>query len=68
MNDVAMAPPTLHRATRKVPAISSGLVSSLGLSMAQRAAMEAERENAIRRYRELKEAKLIEAEEQKEKR
>lgn len=61
LNDVALAPPTLGRATRKAPAKAVGSASSLGLTMAQKAAMEVERETVIRRYREMKEAKRAEA-------
>ncbi|KAH9977299.1 hypothetical protein BGW80DRAFT_1288485 [Lactifluus volemus] len=63
LNDVAMAPPELKRVPRPRGVASSGkkpraMESKAGgvLSMAQRAMLEAERENAIRRYREMKEA------------
>lgn len=60
LNDIALAPPTLSRAARKAPEKASGSAASLGLTMAQKAAMEVERETVIRRYRELKEAKRAE--------
>jgi hypothetical protein len=62
LNDVAMAPPELKRLPRPKDAkTSSGKQHAVQtkaggvLSMAQRAMMEIERENAIRRYREMKE-------------
>ena len=66
LRDVAMAPPTLSRATRNAPPKSMiGTVTS-SLSMAQKVALEEEREKVIRRYRELKEAQRAEAAAQKE--
>ncbi|KAF8314952.1 hypothetical protein DL93DRAFT_2057807 [Clavulina sp. PMI_390] len=62
LNDVAQAPPILSRATRKAPSKAAGSAEALGLSMAQKAAMEIERETVIRRYREMKEAQRAEAE------
>lgn len=71
LNDVAMAPPELKRLKLQRPkaAVNSGgkqqqqqqhavqtKVAGV-LSMAQRAMMEVERENAIRRYRVMKERK-----------
>jgi len=69
LNDVAMAPPELKKLPRgaaKQHSLAGGKVkagASAGagvLSMAQRAMMEVERENAIRRYREMKERKAKE--------
>jgi hypothetical protein len=66
LNDIATAPPELKRLPRgaaKHPAggnakTTKGASAGAGvLSMAQRAMMEVERENAIRRYREMKERK-----------
>lgn len=57
-----MAPPTLARATRKAPEKTSAITAgNLGLTMAQKVAMEAEREIVIERYRELKATKNAEA-------
>ena len=65
LNDVALAPPELKKLPRGAAKLSSSggkvKASAVGvLSMAQRALMEAERENAIRRYREMKERKVRE--------
>ena len=68
LNDVAMAPPELKKLPRGAANRSSsseGGKAKAGaaagvLSMAQRAMMEVERENAIRRYREMKERKAKE--------
>ncbi|KAI9446804.1 hypothetical protein H4582DRAFT_2167617 [Lactarius indigo] len=69
LNDIATAPPELKKLPRR-------RASDLGakptrtkaagsiLSMAQRAMMETERENAIRRYREMKERKVKEENDQ----
>lgn len=59
LNDVALAPPELKKLPRGAAKPSSlggkAKASAAGvLSMAQRAMMEVERENAIRRYREMK--------------
>jgi hypothetical protein len=73
LNDIAQAPPTLSRVpkARKLnhTAFTSGdtgkgkkTTKADGvLSMAQRAMMDAEREKAIQRYRELKERRMAEA-------
>jgi hypothetical protein len=71
LNDIATAPPELKRLPRgaaKHPAGGNAKTTKRGagagagvLSMAQRAMMEVERENAIRRYREMKERKAKEA-------
>jgi hypothetical protein len=65
LNDIAMAPPELKKFPRGVkttkhnsPAAGAGAGV---LSMAQRVMMEAERESAIKRYREMKERKTKEA-------
>jgi len=63
LNDIVVAPPELKKLPRGAAkrASSSGGKAKAGaaaagvLSMAQRAMMEVERENAIRRYREMKE-------------
>jgi hypothetical protein len=68
LNDVAMAPPELKKLPRGAAKRSAsggkakaGATAAAGvLSMAQRAMMEVERENAIRRYREMKERKAKE--------
>jgi len=69
LNDVVMAPPQLKSLPRGAAAAKHALATGgkvnaragTGvLSMAQRAMMEVERENAIRRYREMKERKLNE--------
>jgi hypothetical protein len=68
LNDVALAPPELKKLPRgaakhsssggKAKASAAAAAAAAGvLSMAQRAMMEVERENAIRRYREMKERK-----------
>ncbi|KAH9010297.1 hypothetical protein EDB85DRAFT_2136367 [Lactarius pseudohatsudake] len=62
LNDIATAPPELKNLPRRRASdlgakhARTKAVGS-GLSMAQRAMMETERENAIRRYREMKERK-----------
>ena len=70
LNDIAMAPPELKKFPRGVKKHSSlaggGEKAKAGagagvLSMAQRVMMEAERESAIKRYREMKERKTKEA-------
>ncbi|KAH9967979.1 hypothetical protein BC827DRAFT_1263734 [Russula dissimulans] len=66
LNDVVMAPPqlkSLPRGAAKHSLAPGGKIHVRAggtgvLSMAQRAMMEVERENAIRRYREMKERKL----------
>jgi len=68
LNDIAMAPPELNKFPRGVkttkynsPAAGAGAGAGAGvLSMAQRVMMEAERESAIKRYREMKERKTKE--------
>jgi hypothetical protein len=62
LNDIVMAPPELKRLSRTKGAMGSSakehaVQTKAGgvLSMAQRAMMEMERENAIRQYREMKE-------------
>ena len=67
LNDIAMAPPELKKFPRGVktkhnsPAAGAGAGAGAGvLSMAQRVMMEAERESAIKRYREMKERKTKE--------
>ena len=76
LNDIATAPPELKRlprgaTTRKQRGGGGGDGDGGGkakagkagvLSMAQRVMMEAERENVIRRYREMKERKVEEGE------
>ncbi|KAI9456282.1 hypothetical protein BJY52DRAFT_1277242 [Lactarius psammicola] len=71
LNDIATAPPELKRLPRgasnlgaKYSAPSRTKAAGGVLSMAQRAMMETERENAIRRYREMKERKVKEESEQ----
>jgi len=59
LNDVAMAPPALGKATRKVPERNTGTGV---LSIEQKQEMEAERERVVRRYRELKETKRLQYE------
>lgn len=54
LNDIALAPPTLSKGTKKAPQRSNG---GDVLSAEQKAEMDVERERAIRRYRELKEMK-----------
>ena len=63
LNDVALAPPTLEKATRKAP--ERNIASTGVLSIEQKQEMDTERERVIRRYRELKEAKRFEYEGQK---
>lgn len=62
VNDIVQAPPQishLPRNAKKVVAASGkGKKSDMVISMAQKVAMEAEREDAIQRYRELKERRL----------
>lgn len=62
VNDVVQAPPQINhfpRNAKKIVAASGkGKKSDMVISMAQKAMMEAERENAIQRYRELKERRL----------
>jgi len=62
VNDIVQAPPQikhLPRNAKKIVATSGkGRKSDAVISMAQKAMMEAERENVIRRYRELKERRL----------
>ena len=62
VNDIVQAPPQishLPRNAKKIVATSGkGKKSDMVISMAQKASMEAERENAIQRYRELKERRL----------
>ena len=68
LNDIAIAPPELKKLPRGAAKRSlsggkakAGATAAAGvLSMAQRAMMEVERENAIRRYREMKERKAQE--------
>jgi hypothetical protein len=64
VNDIVQAPPQikhLPRNAKKILATSGkGKKSDAVVSMAQKAMMEAERENAIQRYRELKERRLKE--------
>ncbi|KAI0321976.1 hypothetical protein OF83DRAFT_1044040, partial [Amylostereum chailletii] len=55
LNDVASAPPELKLKKARVSEAIGGNGKAGVLSLAQRAMMEEERENAIRRYRELKE-------------
>lgn len=62
VNDIVQAPPQikhLPRNAQKILAASGkGKKSDAVVSMAQKAMMEAERENVIQRYRELKERRL----------
>lgn len=62
VNDIVQAPPQikhLPRNAKKIVATSGkGKKSEAVVSMAQKAMMEAERENVIQRYRELKERRL----------
>ena len=62
VNDVVRAPPRIkhlpRNARRIVAASGKGKKSDAVISMAQKAMMEAERENVIRRYRELRERRL----------
>lgn len=59
LNDIAMEPPSLKKLPRGAQKATAGGGKSNGavLSMAQKHMMEVERENAIRRYRAMKEAK-----------
>ncbi|KAH9029535.1 hypothetical protein EDB84DRAFT_1496102 [Lactarius hengduanensis] len=62
LNDIATAPPELKKLPRRRASdlgAKHARTKAVGsvLSMAQRAMMETERENAIRRYREMKERK-----------
>lgn len=62
VNDIVQAPPQikcLPRNAKKIAAaLGKGKKSDTVVSMAQKVMMEAERENAIHRYRELKERRL----------
>jgi hypothetical protein len=62
VNDIVQAPPQINRLPRNaakiVAASGKGKKSDVFSSMAGKAMLEAERENAIRRYRELKERRL----------
>ena len=64
LNDIATAPPVLKKLPRgaKHPATPAQTKARSVLSMAQRVMMETERENAIRRYREMRERKVEETE------
>lgn len=69
LNDIATAPPVLKKlprgASSNLAAKNSARTKAGGvLSMAQRVMMETERENAIRRYREMRECKVKEDSEQ----
>jgi len=70
LNDIATAPPVLKKLPRGAASSSLGAKhparTKAGgvLSMAQRVMMETERENAIRRYREMRERKTKEESEQ----
>lgn len=69
LNDIATAPPVLKKlprgASSNLAAKNSARTKAGGvLSMAQRVMMETERENAIRRYREMRERKVKEDSEQ----
>ena len=69
LNDIATAPPVLKKlprgASSNLGAKHSARTKAGGvLSMAQRVMMETERENAIRRYREMREHKTKEESEQ----
>lgn len=62
LNDVALAPPSLTKLPRGASENKGQTVLATGeaagvLSMARRQIIEAERERAIKRYRELKEAR-----------
>jgi hypothetical protein len=66
LNDIAMAPPELKKFLRGVKTKKHTSPAGAGagagvLSMSQRVMMEAERESAIKRYREMKERKTREA-------
>ena len=62
VNDIVQAPPQIKHLPRNaksiVAASGKGQKSDAVVSMAQKAMMETERENAIQRYRELKERRL----------
>jgi dihydroxyacid dehydratase/phosphogluconate dehydratase len=62
VNDIVQAPPQINHLPRNakkiVAASGKGKKSDAVISMAQKASMEVERENAIQRYRELKERRL----------
>lgn len=62
VNDIVQAPPQIKHLPRNakkiVAASANGKKSDSVVSMAQKAMMEAERENVIQRYRELKERRL----------
>lgn len=62
VNDIVQAPPQIkhlpRNANKIVAASGKGKKSDAVVSMAQKAMMEAERENVIQRYRELKERRL----------
>lgn len=62
VNDIVQAPPQIKHLPRNaqkiVAASGKGKKSDAVVSMAQKAMMEVERENAIHRYRELKERRL----------
>lgn len=62
INDIVQAPPQINRLPRNakkiVAASGKGKKSDAVISMAQKVAMETERENTIQRYRELKERRL----------
>ncbi|KAA1466625.1 hypothetical protein DENSPDRAFT_862598 [Dentipellis sp. KUC8613] len=62
LNDIAMAPPDLKKLPRGAKNLKEGATkkSAHVVSMAQKAMMEEERERAIKRYREMKEKKLLE--------
>lgn len=70
LNDIATAPPELKKLPRGASKLGAkhsapARTKAAGvLSMAQRAMMETERENAIRRYREMRERKTKEESEQ----
>ena len=66
LNDIATAPPVLKKLPRGAKhSAPPALTKARGvLSMAQRVMMETERENAIRRYREMRERKAKEESEQ----
>jgi len=62
VNDIVQAPPHIkhfpRNAKKIVATAGKGRKSDAVISMAQKAMMEAERENVIQRYRELKERRL----------
>lgn len=62
VNDIVQAPPQIKHLPRNAKKIvitsGKGKKSEAVISMAQKAMMEAERENVIKRYRELKERRL----------